>query len=347
MSIMFALLLSFALSFALTPLFMSVAWRLKVLDYPDANKIHSQPTPLLGGAAVFFSFFITSLLFISELNNMYIALFVASAIIFISGIVDDIKPFSAVKRLIIQFIAAIILIYGGISFTFLPNTLLGRASEIALTIIWIVGITNAFNYLDGLNGLASGAAIINAFFFCIFANTTGQSVLAYLLVIFIGACTGFFPYNFFKGYIFLGNSGSTWLGFTLAGLAVIGDWAIDNPVDLVIPILIFGVPIFDMINTTTVRILDKKTENMVDLLAYRGNDHFHHRLSQIGLGRKGAVFFIYVVCIMLGLNALLLQLSQGLINVVIILCVSALFFVLISSLLRVPLQKNEGKEVLE
>jgi len=345
MNILFALLSAFILSFVLIPLFKSIAWYFKVLDYPNADKIHKSPTPLLGGAAVFLSFFIISLFAAKELNNMYKALFIAGTIIFVSGLADDIKPFSPIKRLIIQFAAAIILVCGGIYFTFLPNTMLGRIGEIALTILWITGITNAFNYLDGLNGLASGVAIINALFFFIFASTTKQFVLAYVLIVFIGACAGFFPYNFFQGTIFLGNSGSTWLGFTLAGLAVIGDWAVGNPIDLVIPILIFGVPIFDMINTTTVRILDKKTKNMVELLAYRGKDHFHHRLSNIGLGSKGAVFFIYVISIMLGLNALLLQLSQGRANVVIILCVSILFFVLISPLLRVPPQKDEGKGV--
>lgn len=346
MNTIFTLLASFILSLTLTPLFKSVAWRFKVLDYPGAGKIHSFPTPLLGGAAVFLSFFIISLFALKEISNMYKALFIAGAIIFVSGLVDDIKPFSPAKRLIIQFIASMILVYGGIYFTFLPNTILGRSCEILLTFIWIIGITNAFNYLDGLNGLATGVAAISAIFFFVFAKTTGQSVLAYVLMAFGGACAGFFPYNFFKGEIFLGNSGSSWIGFTLAGLAIIGDWAIGNPIDLVIPILIFGVPIFDMINTTTARILDKKTKNMVELLTYRGKDHFHHRLAQIGLGRKGAVFFIYVICIMLGLNALLLQLSQGLINVVIILCVSILFFVLISSLMMVPL-RNKGKEVLQ
>lgn len=347
MNIIFAILAAFILSFVLTPLFRSIAWRFKILDYPNADKIHSHPTPLLGGAVIFLSFFIIALIAVKELNNAYKALLIAGTIIFISGLIDDIRPFSPVKRLVIQIGATIILlVYGDIYFTFLPNILLGKIGEIALTMVWIVGITNAFNYLDGLNGLATGVAVISSIFFFIFACTAGQPVLAYLLMIFAGACAGFFPYNFFRGEIFLGNSGSSWIGFTLAGLAVIGDWAVGNPIDLVIPILIFGVPIFDMLNTTTIRILDKRTKNMVELLTYRGKDHFHHRLSQIGLGSKGAVFFIYVICIMLGLNTLLLELSQKLINVVIILSVSVLFFVLISSLITIPSQKNKRREVL-
>lgn len=339
MNIIFIFLSAFVLSFVLTPLFKFIARRFKILDYPRADKMHNQPTSLLGGAAVFLSFCIVTLIAVKELNNMHRALFIAGTIIFISGLIDDIKPFSALRRLFIQLIAAIILVCGGISFTFLPNIIWGKIGEIILTIVWIIGITNAFNYLDGLNGLATGVAVISSGFFFVFAGTTAQPILAYLLVIFLGGCAGFFPYNFFRGEIFLGNAGSMWMGFTLAGLAVMGNWAIGNPVDLIIPILIFGVPVFDMINTTSVRILDKKTKNMVELLTYRGKDHFHHRLSRIGLGSRGAVVFIYVVCIMLGLNALLLQLSQGLINVVIISSVSVLFFVLVSSLLTIPSEK--------
>ncbi|MBN1871708.1 MAG: undecaprenyl/decaprenyl-phosphate alpha-N-acetylglucosaminyl 1-phosphate transferase [Candidatus Omnitrophica bacterium] len=330
------LILAFILSFVLTPLFFGIGWRLKILDYPKADKVHAQPTPLTGGIAIFLAFFIVILFAVDGFDAVHKALFISGAIVFISGLVDDIKPITAVKRLIVQCLAAIILIYAGASFTFLPNNMWGTAGEMALTFFWLVGITNAFNYLDGLNGLASGVAIISALFFFIFASATSQVVLACMLIAFLGACAGFFPYNFFQGKIFLGNSGSGWIGFTLAGLAVMGDWALRSPVDLIMPILIFGVPIFDMVNTTTVRILDKKTKNMVELLTYRGKDHFHHRLTQTGLGEKGAVLFIYVICVMLGLNGLLLQLSHGIVNIVIILCVSTMFFFLISFLIKQP-----------
>ncbi len=191
-----ALIAAFILSFILTPLFKVLGQRLKILDYPRADKIHAEPTPLLGGAAIFLSFLIIVILTTREINNAYSALFIAGTIIFVSGLVDDIKPLSPFKRLFIQFIAAIILITNGIYFTFLPNVLAGKIGEFALTLVWILGITNAFNYLDGLNGLASGVAMINAMFFFVFAGTTGQPIMAYLLIIFLGACAGFFPYNF-------------------------------------------------------------------------------------------------------------------------------------------------------
>jgi len=344
MNLISALIASFALSFIMTPLFIALGWRFKVLDYPKADKVHSDPTPLLGGVSIFLTFFFFIILFSDKVTGVYRYLFLSGAILFVSGLIDDIRPVSALKRLLIQILASSILIYGGAYFTFLPNTPWGNIGEVALTFLWLVGITNAFNYLDGLNGLASGVGIINAFFFMVFALLTSQPVLAFVLVVFMGSSAGFFPYNFLKGRIFLGNSGSAWMGYTLAGLAVIGEWALKSPVDLVIPILIFGVPIYDMMNTTAVRILDKKATNMIDLLAYRGKDHFHHRLSQTGLGRQGAVFFIYVISIMLGLNGLLLQMSQGAANIVIILAISTLFFVLISSLI-IPKPKHKKREV--
>lgn len=330
-----------ALSFVLTPLFEAISWQFKVLDYPNSDKVHSRPTPLLGGVAIYLSFTVIALLTLKEISGQYKALLISATIIFISGLVDDIKPFSALKRLAIQLIAASVLILGGVSFTFLSNDFTGKVGEVVLTLIWMVGITNAFNYMDGLNGLLSGAAIINAAFFFGFTYLTGQPVLGHMLMIFIGACMGFFPYNFFLGRIFLGNSGSSWIGFMLAGLAVIGDWAVDNPIDLVIPILIFGVPIFDMVTTTVMRTIDRKAKTVVELLEYRGKDHFHYKLSRAGLGDRGAVFFIYLICILLGLNALLLTRSSGdLVSAGIIFCASTLFFLLISVLMAGPYQKN-------
>jgi len=329
------------LSLILTPVFKSVAWRLKILDLPDGGKIHSQPTPLLGGAAIYSSFTFITLFITKGLSLDYITLLMASTVIFIVGLVDDVRPLPSATRLFIQIAAAMIVIGSGVSFTFLPNTATGRTGEVVLTLIWIVGITNAFNYLDGLNGLITGVAVINAAFLLVFANYTGQHMLRSLLAVFAGACAGFFPYNFFRGGIFMGNAGSSWIGFMLACLAVIGHWAENNPIDLFIPILIFGVPIFDMFTTTVSRILTGKTRNIPALLDYKGKDHFHYKLSMVGLGNRGAAFFIFLASVLLGLNALLLARSREMINALIILSASALFFVLTSLLIAAPFQKAE------
>ncbi len=338
MNIVIKFLATFILSFVLTLLFEVIARRLKILDYPDSGKIHDRPVPLLGGAAIFLSFMIVILFIQRELKFEYKILFMMGAVIFLVGLLDDIKPIPAVKRLFIQIVASIVLVCGGISFTFLPNTIAGRAGEILLTLFWMVGLINAFNYLDGLDGLLTGVSIISIAFFFVFSYLSGQFVLANVLVIFAGACAGFFPRNFFGGRIFMGSAGSAWMGFILAGLAIIGDWAGDNPVDLIIPLLIFGVPIFDMITTTVCRLLEKKARSIVELLEYKGRDHFHYKLYRIGLGKRGAVFFIYLVSILLGLMAMLLSLSQDPASAAIVLCVCTLFFAIISLLLAAPSQ---------
>lgn len=334
MSILLVFTSTFVLSFILTPLFESVAWRLRILNYPNSDNVHTDPTPLLGGVAIYLSFMLIFAFALKEFSQPYKSLLIAATIIFIAGLVDDVKPLLPTLRLAIQVVAAAIAVQGGIYFTFLPNTIAGRIGEIILTLVWLVGITNAFNYLDGLNGLLTGVAIINAVFFFIFTKLTGQPVLGYALVVLAGSCTGFFPHNFFRKKIFMGSAGSTWIGFMLAGLAIIGDWATDNPIDLFIPILIFGVPIFDMLTTTVVRIINKNTKNIAELLEYKGKDHFHYKLSQVGLGNKGAIFFIFLVCILLGLNALLLYLSRQPICVMLILCSTALVFMLVSLLIK-------------
>ena len=170
MNISMVLILAFILSFVLTPLLVVIGWRMKILDYPKSDKVHAQPTPLTGGIAVFIAFFTVVFFALKGFDVIYKALFISGAIIFLSGLIDDVRPISAVKRLLIQILAAMILIYSGAYFTFLPNNIWGSIGEMTLTFFWLVGITNAFNYLDGLNGLASGVAIISSLFFFIFEN---------------------------------------------------------------------------------------------------------------------------------------------------------------------------------
>ncbi|MCM8796427.1 MAG: undecaprenyl/decaprenyl-phosphate alpha-N-acetylglucosaminyl 1-phosphate transferase [Candidatus Omnitrophica bacterium] len=332
--------LAFLLSFFLTYLCEWLSWRFKVLDHPGNDTIHSHSTPLLGGLAIYLSFMLTVFFLLKEGGRPYTSLFFAATIIFISGLIDDIRPLSSIVRLLIQIIAASIIIKDGICFTFLSNNVVGIFGNYFLSLFWIVGMTNAFNYLDGLNGLLAGVSIISAGFFFIFTHLTKQVILGDILVIFIGSCFGFFPHNFFRNKIFMGNAGSYWIGFMLSVLAIIGDWIVEsNPIDMIIPILIFAVPIYDIATTTLERFIFKKIRNIVELFEYRGKDHFHYRLSQIGLGNKGAVFFIFLVCILLGLNALLLKLSSSMLNAGIILSSSIIFFILISLLIITPYQK--------
>ena len=303
---------SFLISFSLTPIFRHIAVILKILDIPDSRKLHREPTPLLGGASLLIGFYIA--LFINGIFCPELCIImVVSFIIFLSGLIDDIRGLSASTKLIIQILGCIILILSGITLRVVP-IFLGLFSTISnaiITIIWIVGITNAMNFFDGMDGLAGGLGIILSFFLGYVAFETSQPFLGWISVSMLGACAGFLPFNFMwkrNASIFLGDSGSTFIGFTLATIAVYGHWSETSAVvSLVSPILIFWVLIFDMVHITVERILSGKVKSFKEWIDYVGKDHLHHRLARALGGNKNAVIFIYSLTICLGINSMVLR----------------------------------------
>ena len=309
-------LLAFGLSTGLVPIVMRVAKRIGAVDRPGGRKTHQQVTPLMGGAAIYFGFALVMILaqdilhFSQELKGVAIG----ATLIFMVGLLDDIFGLSAKIRRIAQLLAVGILMKYGVILSFLPQTWWGDAGEILITFLWIVGITNAINFLDGMDGLASGTSAINAAFFSMFALRSGEPFMLLLSIALFGSCLGFLPYNFRRhqpASIFLGDSGSNFLGFTLAGIGILGEWGTDNWVGIVVPIVILGVPIFDTSLTTVVRIATGQVKTFGQWLRFTGRDHFHHRLSDLGLGNKRAVWVIYLISIGQGLQALVLKNAHG------------------------------------
>jgi len=219
--------LSFSLSYLFTALLIPLAHRLKIFDNPDERKLHKNPTPFLGGLGIYAGFSLAILWnfnFSWEMKGVLIS----SSLIFIVGFLDDIFNLSAKLRLVVQLAAASLLIAFGIRITFIPDIFGGFWLESFITIIWLLGITNSMNFLDGLDGLASGLSIIICFFISVFALRTGQGYLVYLCVALMGSTFGFFLHNFRWGAsakIYLGDGGSNFLGFFLASVALLGDWA--------------------------------------------------------------------------------------------------------------------------
>jgi len=303
---LFLFVFSFLLSFLLTPLVRYIAVRFKVLDVPNGRKIHKQPIPLLGGLAIYVSYIITLFLNFSFSRQLK-GIVLGGTIIMIMGIVDDIKHVPASSKLIIQVLAALILIGYGVRLDFLPNSWWGRAGEIILTSVWLVGITNAVNFFDGMDGLAAGLAAICSLSFFVIAHLTGQAYLGFLTIALAGSSLGFIRYNFKPASVFLGDGGSTFLGFTLAGLAVMGEWAEHNPkVALTLPILILSVFVFDMVYITISRILTGTVRNFRDWIEYTGKDHLHHRLVSIGFNEIQSVVLIYLIAACLGIGGITL-----------------------------------------
>ena len=293
--------------------FRRLAQKYRVLDIPNKRKVHSSPVPMLGGLAIYAGV-LCGFGFNFDYLKFLLAILCGGSVILLIGLVDDIRGLSASKRLVGQFVATVVLLLFGLKVSFLPNNLWGDIWEIILTFTWVIGITNAMNYLDGIDGLAAGLSAICAFFFYVISYQAGQFQTALAGLVVMAASLGFLPHNLKKKKMFLGDTGSTFLGFMLASLALHGNWAEDNIVKLTVPVLILGVPIFDMVFTTVMRIKEGKISSVIEWLEYGGKDHFHHRLMDLGFYSAGSLLFISFINISFGISAILVSNENGLIG---------------------------------
>jgi UDP-GlcNAc:undecaprenyl-phosphate GlcNAc-1-phosphate transferase len=331
---LYILLFAFLGAGALTPLMVHLSHQWGLVDQPSDRKIHVHPTPRLGGAAVYLGF-LGSVLMNSILPDWMIATLAAGSLLLIVGIIDDVWELPASSKLVAQLVAAGIVIATGKVLTLFPSGPVGDIANVMLTLLWIVGITNAFNFFDGMDGLATGLAILIAGFMGAVAFETNQPGLGWLAIAIIGAGVGFLPYNF-RGrrhaVIFLGDGGATFLGFTLACLAVKGNWADHNPiVSFSNPLLIFGVLIYDMIHITVERVATGKVRSIKEWLDYVGKDHLHHRLERALGSRQASVAMIFLMTICLGLAALALR-DAGTAEALLLLVQACLIVVMITIL---------------
>ena len=307
---LYLVVLAFAVALFAAPLVRALALRCGVLDMPDARKVHDVATPLLGGAAVYGAFAVTVLSnfdFSLQLKGVAVGATLVVAI----GILDDITDLRASLKLLGHVGAAVAAIAYGVVLNIAPYWVPGFAwLNVGLTILWFVTVTNAIQFLDGMDGLAAGLGVLAGLFFGAAAFQTRQPFLMFLSAALVGACLGFLPYNFRPGgaSIFLGDSGASFIGFTLAGLAAMGDWADDDPlVSLLTPTLILAVPLFDIGFVGILRIVKGKVSTFGEWLAYTGRDHIHHRFADLGLTKTQSVLLIYLMAGTLGLSALLLK----------------------------------------
>jgi UDP-GlcNAc:undecaprenyl-phosphate GlcNAc-1-phosphate transferase len=309
---LFLFVFSFIIAFFSTKVIGRIAAKLKILDHPNERKIHKKPIPLLGGLAIFVSY-VATIIFNFNFSIELKGVVIGGTIILIIGLIDDIKHIPATWKLISQVLASSVLILYGVKLSFLPSTWWGNAGEVLLTVIWVVGITNAVNFFDGMDGLATGLTAIGSLSFFVVALITGQQYLGFLTIALAGSCLGFLKFNFKPASIFLGDAGSTFLGFTLAGIAVMGDWAKDNPkVALSLPIIILSVLIFDMIYITIARVWDGRVRSFKEWIEYTGKDHLHHRLATLGFNETRTVLLIYLIAACLGISGINLRASEDL-----------------------------------
>lgn len=331
----YILVLSGLIAFGLTPLVGRLAQFLEVLDIPTSRKAHAKPTPLLGGMAIYTAFGV-SILANSILDGQVVAILAAGTVLVVIGILDDARGAPAGIRLLAQLLAAGLVMRSGVILTLLPPSTAGSVANGILTIVWLLGITNAMNFFDGMDGLATGLSIITAGFLGFLAVLTFQPFLGWFAAAIVGSCLGFLPFNFRPrrpAAIFLGDGGSTFLGFVLAALAVKGDWAADHVIDIAVPVLVFWVFIFDMTHVTVARIITGKVRNFRGWIDYVGRDHLHHRLAALLGSRKKAVVLIFLLSASMGLAAMALQSARTL-DAVLLILQAAVIVVIVSILER-------------
>ena len=288
----------------------------RVLDHVAHNKIHDQPMPRGGGIVIFLAFAIAVLL-PNYRDNPMKGVLIGSGICLFVGAVDDIRggiP-ASLKFFTLLGVTIIMSQYG-----VLLNIFKIYPLDLAFTLLWVVGVTSAFNGIDNMDGLAAGIATIVSALYLIIAmqafiaagTETSLSWFGLLAAGLIGANLGFLVYNFKPARIFMGDSGSFFLGYTLAALGVMGEWGRSPIISLSIPVLILGVPIFDFAYIIIARILRGETRNIRDVIEHCAPDHLSHRLVWIGFSQRKAVMFIYLISVSMGVSGILLRNSASL-----------------------------------
>lgn len=299
---------SLALSYILTPVCRAFSLHWNLVDQPNERKIHSEPVPYLGGLSIFIAFLIASLigLFYLPPNQLdtrtpIFGLFISLIIIFLLGIADDIRGLNAPVKFTVQIVASIILWHCGGRIELVTNPLgadihLGFFS-LPFTLLWLVGVTNAINLIDGMDGLAGGVSFIASFTLLLISLIEGEFVIAVLMAAVAGSTLGFLRYNFPPASIFMGNTGAMVLGFLFASTAVITRYKAEVALTLLIPILALGIPILDTLLAIIRRAYHGKPLFQAD------REHLHHRLLGLGLSQRQVVFFVYIICVCLSITA--------------------------------------------
>ena len=324
-----AVLAAALISFVLTPVVKALAPKFGFVDIPkDERRMHKRPIPTIGGLAISTSFVLVSL-FVCQPSRQFLGMLAGALVIVVLGVVDDKYDLNAKLKLLVQIIAAAIPVSQGVviryishpfGFLGVPYLSLGVIA-VPVTIFWIVAIVNAVNFIDGLDGLSVGVCSISSLSMGIIALMLGQGNEAVILATLLGACLGFLPYNFNPAKIFMGDTGATFLGFMLACMAVSGLFKLYAVISFVVPILVLGVPLFDICFACIRRLCHHVSPMHAD------RSHIHHRLIDSGFNQRQSVLILYVVASLMGILAVQVATSGAgkalmvLITVIVIGCI--------------------------
>ena len=323
------------LALVTTPAVIWLARRIKAVDYPGVRTIHERPIPRIGGVAIFISAMslLIAVLFLSnpignafrDMRLQLATLFCTATFIFFIGLVDDLRRLPARFKFLAELLAACAVCFVGVRVSKVGVTdqwilQLGSLSW-PLTLLWIVGVTNAVNMSDGLDGLAAGISAIACGVIAVFAIHGGQAVMAVLMLALMGSLTGFLFFNFNPARIFMGDCGSLFLGFIIAASSVLCSMKSSALVGLALPFLALGVPIFDTLFSMMRRFLERRSMFAPD------RSHFHHKLVDLGLKQRHVVIFIYIITLITAGLGMFMMVTRDGTALMIFLCILLLLLV--------------------
>lgn len=325
-----AFLIALIVALVATPAVIVLADKTGAMDAPDARKVHKGPMPRIGGLAIYCGFMVAILTMLNfgeltdEIANGVIGLLLGGTLIVIIGLIDDYRNLPAKVKLLGQIAAACVVVYFDVRIDVITDPfgdyLYLEYLAAPATVFWVVGLTNTVNLIDGLDGLAAGVSTIASITIMLVALQENVMIVALFTAALAGAALGFLRYNFNPAKIFMGDTGSMFLGFILAGISVIGAVKCTATIALIVPILALGLPIMD----TTFAIIRRYRGGVPIFKPDKG--HLHHRLLDLGFSQRQAVLLMYVISALLGLSAVVLNEVSGGMSIVIVACVLLVVF---------------------
>ncbi len=321
-----AMLCAFLITFTTTPIARVLAFRLGAVDVPkDKRRMHKEPIPRMGGLAIFVGFVVASLVF-CDITVPFAGMLAGAALLIVIGIFDDVLSLNAFVKLALQIVAASIAACSGNVINHI--TPFGHYIDfgklaIPITVFWIVFLINATNLIDGLDGLSCGVSAISACSLLLSSFFVDEATLSVIIMtgVLAGSCIGFLPFNFNPAKIFMGDTGSMFLGYTLAVISIQGFFKFNALVSFAVPFVVFAVPLFD----TAFAFIRRMAHGKSPFSADRG--HIHHRLIDMGFNQKQSVMILYAICAILGISSILLA-NDRVFGALAIICVAMITFVL-------------------
>ncbi len=331
------------IAYALTPSVRVLAFKIGAIDVPlNSRRVHKKPIPRIGGLAIYISFLITTAIF-GDFSKTLITVWIGGGVLVLTGIIDDIFRLNAWIKLFIQIVTAIFAVLNGMQ---IEGVYLGEyyslgVFSIPLTIFWIVGLTNAINLIDGLDGLACGITAIGTGSLFLVVLLKGDYINAVIFAIMLGSCLGFLPFNTNPARIFMGDTGALFLGYAMAIFSISGTFKLHTMLSFLIPIIIFAIPIFDTLFSIIRRLIKKQSPFKPD----RG--HIHHKLLDMGFTQKETVNILYCSCGIMGLVAVcfteILPETGKIVKVIAIAIIALILLVLNYNILKNPYgRKHSG-----